>query len=115
MTFKPYFWQVNRTATLKRQLIAGVFVAILLVINIAKIFHNHVHTPACQNESSQGQVVKNSSCAACEFTFAKNAELPSANPVFYTIVIYFSSITYYLVSNNSVAVITKAYRGPPVI
>lgn len=106
---------MNKAATLKRQLIAGVFVAIFLVINIAKIFHGHVHTPACQNELSQKQVVKNSSCAACEFLFAKNAELPSVNPAFHAIVLYFSSITYYLVSNNSVAVITKVYRGPPVI
>ena len=107
--------QIVRTAHI-RQLMALLFLAVMVLINLAKGLHTHKSWCAGHNCHQENVIIKDDgshACSICEFQLAKDGIVPDhAVPVILPV---FASPTYsgLLTNLNSEYFFFKESRGPP--
>ena len=111
---KHYFYTVTVLLhNIYRKAIASLLLALLVFIYAEKTFHLH-EKAGCTIEQTGISITSNSGgCSICDFTVAKNAELPEppGTPNLFTHLskeCVFASIAYHFLADNS-----TSDRGPP--
>ena len=65
---------VNKTATIKKQGIAFLLMAVFLFIHAGKLLHNHEQRFTAENSLTSEQVAKSADCSVCDFHLATDAD-----------------------------------------
>ncbi len=111
---KDYFCFVKDSPhIICKKLIAGLLFALLVFIYAEKIFHIHELPASKTHQTGITSVINNPVCNICDFTVAKDSELPDPFsvdiPITFLIKEYTSaSIAYHFQPENS-----TSNRGPP--
>jgi hypothetical protein len=111
---KHYFCFVHVSLhSIYRKIIASLLLALLVFIYAEKVFHTHIKAANNTEQSGISITSNNAGCVICDFTVAKDAELPesfgTAIPYTFLVKEYTSaSIAYHFQTGN-----TSSDRGPP--
>ena len=97
-----------------KKIIASLLLALLFFIYAEKVFHIHDKLPGNTEQAGISLALNNTGCAICDFTVAKEAELPQPLsvdiPLTFLIKEYTSaSVSYHFQPENS-----TSNRGPPL-
>lgn len=116
LSYIPYICRVSQLTIIKKQLIAGLLAAVLLVITGVKFFHSCNEEVEIEVGSNVEQISKNAHCAICDFHFAQDVDLTIAPPSTDS-PLFSSNITYACQASNFQSSIGLSFsdRGPPAL
>ncbi|WP_207515278.1 hypothetical protein [Longitalea luteola] len=112
----PYICIVKDMTIIKKQFIAGLLAALLLMVTGVKFFHTCSEEDEVKIASQLDKLSNHTECAICEFHFTQDVDLtitaPSIDPISFSI---HKAFTYSPNNFTSSIGLSFSDRGPPAL